>query len=76
MRRRKSRKRPYNASSNLPQTREQDYCGAWQQPFESYAEDNLAFLNGVIRKYDPNGLFQDACVGGFKLNIARGDKMG
>ena len=46
-----------------------NYCAEWQRPFEGYGEENWRFLRGVSRKYDPQGLFQRGCVGGFKLGI-------
>lgn len=46
-----------------------NYCGEWQRPFEGYGEENLRFLQDVSRKYDPEGLFQKGCVGGFKLDM-------
>ncbi|KAL9084581.1 MAG: hypothetical protein Q9165_008006 [Trypethelium subeluteriae] len=46
-----------------------NYCGDWQKPFEGYGEENLRFLREVGRKYDPGGLFQKGCVGGFKLDM-------
>ncbi len=46
-----------------------NYCGEWQRPFEGYGEDNWRFLQGVSKKYDPEGLFQRGCVGGFKLDV-------
>ena len=46
-----------------------NYCAEWQRPFESYGESNWRFLQAVSRKYDPEGLFQRGCVGGFKLDI-------
>ncbi|KAM5450103.1 hypothetical protein MaudCBS49596_004477 [Microsporum audouinii] len=46
-----------------------NYCGDWQKPFEGYGEENVKFLQGVSRKYDPEGLFQRGCVGGFKLGM-------
>lgn len=46
-----------------------NYCADWQQPFVGYGEENWRFLQGVSRKYDPAGLFQKGCVGGFKLGI-------
>jgi hypothetical protein len=45
-----------------------NYCGSWQKPFPSYGADNLEFLRGVSREYDPDGLFQRGCPGGFKLH--------
>ncbi|KAF1845473.1 Glucooligosaccharide oxidase [Cucurbitaria berberidis CBS 394.84] len=44
-----------------------NYCGSWQKPFEGYGEKNVDFLRAVSRTYDPEGLFQYGCVGGFKL---------
>ena len=46
-----------------------NYCGKWQKPFEGYGEENLQFLQDMSKKYDPDGLFQQGCVGGFKLNM-------
>ncbi|CAG8971260.1 hypothetical protein HYALB_00001426 [Hymenoscyphus albidus] len=48
-----------------------NYCNEWQKPFESYGEENWQFLKDVSRKYDPEGLFQRGCVGGFKLDIEK-----
>ena len=46
-----------------------NYCAEWQRPFESYGAEHLQFLQGVSRRYDPEGLFQKGCVGGFKLDV-------
>ena len=46
-----------------------NYCAEWQKPFDGYGEANLKFLQSVSKKYDPEGLFQKVCVGGFKLGI-------
>ncbi|OAL65160.1 FAD binding domain protein [Trichophyton rubrum] len=46
-----------------------NYCGDWQRPFEGYGEENVQLLRDVSQKYDPEGLFQRGCVGGFKLDI-------
>lgn len=46
-----------------------NYCAEWQRPFEGYGEENLRFLQRVSRRYDPEGLFQRGCVGGFKLDV-------
>ncbi|KAJ8068118.1 hypothetical protein OCU04_003690 [Sclerotinia nivalis] len=46
-----------------------NYCANWQRPFEGYGEENLRFLQEVSRIYDPEGLFQKGCVGGFKLDM-------
>ena len=50
-----------------------NYCADWQKPFESYGGENWRFLQRVSRCYDPDGLFQRGCVGGFKLNVADGE---
>lgn len=44
-----------------------NYCADWQRPFDGYGAENHRFLNEVSRRYDPEGLFQRGCVGGFKL---------
>ena len=46
-----------------------NYCAEWQKPFEGYGEGNWRFLQRVSRRYDPEGLFQRGCVGGFKLDV-------
>ncbi|TVY43039.1 Bifunctional solanapyrone synthase [Lachnellula cervina] len=46
-----------------------NYCAEWQKPFEGYGEENWRFLQEVSGRYDPDGLFQKGCVGGFKLGI-------
>ena len=46
-----------------------NYCAEWQRPFEGHGGANWRFLQGVSRRYDPEGLFQRGCVGGFKLNV-------
>lgn len=50
-----------------------NYCAEWQRPFEGYGEENWRFLQGVSRRYDPEGLFQTGCVGGFKLDVMDGE---
>lgn len=45
-----------------------NYCSKWQRPLEGYGKENLRFLKEVSRKYDPDGLFQRGCTGGFKLD--------
>ncbi|KAL8692791.1 MAG: hypothetical protein Q9218_002262 [Villophora microphyllina] len=49
-----------------------NYCADWQKPFTGYGDENLRFLRGVSKRYDPDGLFQKGCVGGFKLGVAGG----
>ncbi|TVY83997.1 Bifunctional solanapyrone synthase [Lachnellula suecica] len=46
-----------------------NYCNEWQKPFQSYGEKNWQFLKNTSKKYDPDGLFQRGCVGGFKLDV-------
>ncbi|KAL8652086.1 MAG: hypothetical protein Q9210_002897 [Variospora velana] len=46
-------------------------CASWQRPFDGYGAENKRFLQNMSRVYDPNGLFQRACVGGFKLDMDR-----
>ena len=50
-----------------------NYCAEWQRPFEGYGEENWRFLQRVSRRYDPEGLFQRGCVGGFKLDMVDGE---
>ncbi|RDW66556.1 hypothetical protein BP6252_10191 [Coleophoma cylindrospora] len=49
-----------------------NYCADWQKPFEGYGEENLRFLREVSTQYDPDGLFQKGCAGGFKLGMGEG----
>ena len=46
-----------------------NYAANWQMDdvMEGYGEDNVLFLEEVRMKYDPNGLFQKKCPGGFKI---------
>jgi FAD/FMN-containing dehydrogenase len=50
-----------------------NYCADWQRPFQGYGPENLRFLQGMSRRYDPDGLFQRGCVGGFKLGMVNGE---
>jgi hypothetical protein len=50
-----------------------NYCADWQEPFQGYGPENLRFLQGMSRRYDPDGLFQRGCVGGFKLGMVNGE---
>ncbi|KAH7083490.1 hypothetical protein BKA63DRAFT_153972 [Paraphoma chrysanthemicola] len=51
-----------------------NYCDSWQRPFDGYGQDNLEFMKVVSRKYDPDGLFQRGCAGGFKLGLCDGGR--
>lgn len=44
-----------------------NYARDWQDVIRSYGAENVARLQGVSRKYDPNGVFQRKVPGGFKL---------
>ncbi|KAH8878760.1 FAD-binding domain-containing protein [Thozetella sp. PMI_491] len=46
-----------------------NYCGDGQEPLRGYGEAGLHYLREASRKYDPNGMFQRQCVGGFKLGM-------
>jgi len=48
-----------------------NYAADWQDPFAGYGEENIAFLKGVAWKYDPEGIFQTRCPGGFKVSNER-----
>jgi len=49
-----------------------NYCAEWQRSFEEYGEENWRLLREASSKYDPEGLFQKGCVGGFKLDVVDG----
>ena len=44
-----------------------NYASADQDPIRSYGADEKKALQDTSVKYDPEGLFQKACPGGFKL---------
>ncbi|KAJ0116703.1 FAD-binding domain-containing protein [Diaporthe amygdali] len=44
-----------------------NYAWDFQDPIGSYGEENKAFLQRVSKTYDPEGFFQKAVPGGFKL---------
>lgn len=44
-----------------------NYAFAGQDPIGGYGEQNVARLRTTSRKYDPDGFFQKAVPGGFKL---------
>lgn len=46
-----------------------NYAFSFQDPINSYGEDNKKAMLEVSKKYDPNGLFQKGAVGGFKLSV-------
>lgn len=44
-----------------------NYAWTHQDPINSYGAQNKKKLQDASKKYDPKGLFQKACPGGFKL---------
>ncbi|PWY93673.1 FAD-binding domain-containing protein [Aspergillus sclerotioniger CBS 115572] len=44
-----------------------NYASGFQDPVASYGVENVSRLQGVSRKYDPEGVFQRLVPGGFKL---------
>lgn len=49
-----------------------NYAFSFQDPINSYGEENKKVMLEVSKKYDPNGLFQKGAVGGFKLSASQG----
>lgn len=46
-----------------------NYAARCQDPLPGYGAENVEFLQAVSRKYDPDGIFQRAVPGGFKLGL-------
>ena len=44
-----------------------NYALQSQDPIASYGEESVARLRAVSSRYDPQGVFQRLCPGGFKL---------
>ncbi|KAF8714589.1 FAD linked oxidase-like protein, partial [Rhizoctonia solani] len=44
-----------------------NYAGSEQKPIESYGPVQVNFLRKVKAEYDPNGVFENLCRGGFKI---------
>jgi hypothetical protein len=44
-----------------------NYAAKFQDPIKGYGEKSVKILEKVAREYDPNGLFQTAMPGGFKI---------
>ncbi len=60
--------RAHAAAKGLLRTFEYlNYAGPHQTPLASYGAASFGFLEGVSRKYDPEGVFQRKVPGGFKL---------
>lgn len=45
-----------------------NYADKSQDPLASYGEDNVRRLKEVAARYDPTGVFQEMCTGGFKIS--------
>ncbi|KAL4917328.1 hypothetical protein BDW62DRAFT_201949 [Aspergillus aurantiobrunneus] len=45
-----------------------NHAAPWQDPIASYGEQNLEFIRETAARYDPGGIFQSLCPGGFKIN--------
>ncbi|OAF99199.1 oxidoreductase FAD-binding protein [Paraphaeosphaeria sporulosa] len=46
-----------------------NYASQWQNPITAYGASEVAFLKSVSKQYDPQGIFQKAVPGGFKLGL-------
>lgn len=46
-----------------------NYASQWQDPITAYGASEVAFLKSVSKQYDPQGIFQKAVPGGFKLGL-------
>ncbi|KAL5419943.1 hypothetical protein PMIN03_000161 [Paraphaeosphaeria minitans] len=46
-----------------------NYASQWQNPITGYGASEVAFLKSVSKQYDPQGIFQKAVPGGFKLGL-------
>jgi hypothetical protein len=46
-----------------------NYADKSQDPLASYGAENVEFLREVAGRYDPDGVFQKRCPGGFKLPV-------
>ena len=44
-----------------------NYAWPTEPVMAGYGEERLAFLRNVAAQYDPDGFFQEQCVGGFKI---------
>ncbi|KAI8932195.1 hypothetical protein NX059_011075 [Plenodomus lindquistii] len=54
-----------------------NYADTSQDPLASYGQENVAFLKEVARRYDPEGIFQRRCPGGFKIpGVGDGEETG
>jgi FAD/FMN-containing dehydrogenase len=44
-----------------------NYCSEWQRPLHGRGEESVKLMREASRKYDPDGLFQVGCAGGFGI---------
>ncbi|KAL4943633.1 hypothetical protein BDV06DRAFT_221085 [Aspergillus oleicola] len=44
-----------------------NHAAPWQDPIASYGERNHEFIRETAWRYDPDGVFQRLCPGGFKI---------
>ncbi|KAJ4364605.1 hypothetical protein N0V83_009201 [Neocucurbitaria cava] len=45
-----------------------NYADSYQNPLGSYGSENVAKIRAASKKYDPKGIFQTRCPGGFKIS--------
>lgn len=48
-----------------------NYCDGQQDPFSKLSEADAAKIIAAARKYDPTGVFQTRCPGGFKISKSK-----
>lgn len=48
-----------------------NYAAADQEPLQSYGPENVAKMREAAGKYDPRGVFQRLCPGGFKISAVK-----
>lgn len=50
-----------------------NYAHPTQEVFQSYGQENVKKMKEAAVKYDPDGVFQYLCPGGFKISAIRDD---
>lgn len=48
-----------------------NYAHPTQEVFQSYGRENVQKIRDAAAKYDPNGVFQHLCPGGFKISAVK-----
>lgn len=48
-----------------------NYAAADQEPLQSYGPENVVKMKAAAAKYDPHGVFQRLCPGGFKISAVK-----